>query len=92
MAGKTQMDFFERFEQPRVDARLPPEERLERLQAGPASNKELAEITHRFSARFYDLRKAGHVIECIEFDYATGVRVYRLKQDGGGCGDGHVNG
>jgi hypothetical protein len=36
---------------------------LARLQAGPATSYELAQITHRFSARLLELRRAGHVIE-----------------------------
>ena len=30
---------------------------LERLRLGPATSRELGEITHRFSARVYDLRQ-----------------------------------
>lgn len=36
---------------------------LARLQVGPATSRELADITHRFSARILELRQAGHVIE-----------------------------
>jgi hypothetical protein len=35
---------------------------LARLAQGPATSIELARITHRFSARIYDLRKRGHQI------------------------------
>jgi hypothetical protein len=49
---------------------------LERLRIGPATNMELATITHRFGARLHDLRHAG-------FDYesargAGGIFTYRL--------------
>ena len=71
---------------------------LELLKRGPARTDELCRITHRFSARFYDLRQAGYVIECVSEDTATGLRVFALKespaasaggsQDGGNYADG----
>lgn len=88
MAGPTQMDFLNGVPPPAVDRSVDRAERprlnrqslevLARLREGPASNGELAAITHRFSARFYDLRKAGYKIECVEKDAATGLRVYAL--------------
>ena len=52
---------------------------LELLKRGPARTDELCRITHRFSARFYDLKQAGFVIECIDTDTVTGLRVFALK-------------
>jgi hypothetical protein len=46
---------------------------LARLQQGPATNADLNKIGHRYSARIFELREAGHTIEtkCIK------ARVYR---------------
>lgn len=52
---------------------------LERLQLGPATNAELSQIALRFSARFHELRKAGHQIILIARDTKTGVNTYSLK-------------
>jgi hypothetical protein len=35
---------------------------LERLQKGPASNYELAQISLKYTSRLSDLRKAGYVV------------------------------
>jgi len=35
---------------------------LARLQLGPATSYDLARITHRFSARLLELRRAGYLI------------------------------
>jgi hypothetical protein len=53
---------------------------LARLRAGSATSYELAQFTHRFSARILELRQAGHVID--REDYAQDGRewsVYRLR-------------
>ncbi len=50
---------------------------LERLERGPATGPELAAITHRFSARIYDLRQQyGKTI--ISRRSGDGVYVYTL--------------
>lgn len=40
------------------------------------TNLELSKITHRFSARLYDLRREGWIIERIHLD--RGIWAYRL--------------
>lgn len=72
-----------------VDDRLPAEAKprlsrqalavLARLEAGPATNLELIPISTRFSARIYDLRRAGYVIDTDQGDKASGVTTYTLK-------------
>lgn len=37
---------------------------LERLQRGPATSAELAELALKYSGRISDLRRAGHKIQC----------------------------
>lgn len=72
---------------PHVDAREQPRlgrknlAILERLRQGPATNGELVGITHRFSARIWDLNQAGFTIEIIETDHASGMRRYALTND-----------
>lgn len=51
----------------------------ERLLRGPATNMELCAITHRFSARLFDLRKAGVHIETVEARDGSGTVTYRLS-------------
>lgn len=53
---------------------------LERLRVGPVLNTELNRICFRYSARIYELRKLGHVIEVEKL--ADGVTRYTLKADG----------
>lgn len=72
-----------------VDDRLPDEAKprlsrqalavLARLEAGPATNIELIPISTRFSARIYDLRRAGYVIETDQLDRGKGITQYTLK-------------
>ena len=52
---------------------------LERLQSGPATNRELAGLSLKYTSRVSDLRAAGYRIEC-ERDAVSGVSVYRLEQ------------
>jgi hypothetical protein len=52
---------------------------LERLQAGPATNYELAAIALRYSARIHELRKHGHAIATGPVDRDTGVAIYTLE-------------
>lgn len=91
MAGKTQLDFLEGLEPPRVSPQIDPAERprlsrqcrqiLEMLKSADRSNRELAAVSHRFSARIYELRKHGYIIREVHKDTATGLRVYRLEGD-----------
>lgn len=72
-----------------VDDRLPAEAKprltrqavavLARLEQGPATNMELIPIATRFSARIYDLRKAGYIIETDMLDSSNGITLYTLK-------------
>ena len=52
---------------------------LARLQVGPATNRELAEISLKYTGRISDLRKAGYDVKVIERDHATGRTVYALE-------------
>lgn len=54
---------------------------LDRLREESATNAELADITHRFGGRLYDLRKAGCVIEKTFQDHRTGLVIYELKYE-----------
>ena len=54
---------------------------LERLQKGPATNKELATISLKYTSRVSDLRKAGHHVENYRKDGdPSGVTRYRLVE------------
>jgi hypothetical protein len=66
--------------QPEARPRLSRQSRevLERLRKGPASNADLAAITHRFGGRIWDLRKARCVIQT-EQDARSGLATYTLK-------------
>jgi hypothetical protein len=50
-----------------------------RLQAGPATNTELARLSLKYTSRISDLRAKGWNVVCLERDYATGVSVYALQ-------------
>ncbi len=51
---------------------------LTRLQAGPATNAQLSEISLKYTGRISDLRAAGYTIECKRGE--GGLNVYRLVQ------------
>jgi hypothetical protein len=51
---------------------------LERLQAGPATNRELAMIALKYTGRISELKQAGYRVECFEHKHATGLTRYRL--------------
>ena len=51
---------------------------LARLQAGPATNTELAAIALKYTGRISELRQAGYAIEVYDRDHTTGVCWYRL--------------
>lgn len=51
---------------------------LERLQSGPATNRELAGLSLNYRARISDLRAAGYKVTCIE-DKASGLNSYTLE-------------
>jgi len=51
---------------------------LERLQQGPATNRELCNFALNYRARISDLRKAGYTV-VVDEDKATGLNVYTLE-------------
>lgn len=52
---------------------------IERLQKGPATNGELAQIGGlRFGGRIFELRKEGYDIRIVASDHETGMVTYRL--------------
>lgn len=55
---------------------------LERLQEGPASNKELAQISLKYTSRISDLRAKGFIIPPPIEDEETGEAMYRLINKG----------
>lgn len=58
---------------------------LERLRAngGRATNRELADVSLKYTGRISDLRAAGYVITVVERNHETGLNVYALKGDPG---------
>lgn len=55
---------------------------LERLRQGPATNRELAAISLKYTGRISDLRRAGYAIPAPEEDRVSGHAVYRLLDRG----------
>ncbi len=53
---------------------------LARLREGPATNRELANISLKYTGRLSDLRAAGYVIECVKQDHETGLTFYKLVE------------
>jgi len=51
---------------------------LERLRRGPATNKELAAISLKYTGRVSDLRAAGYNVVLVARDHTTGVTMYEL--------------
>lgn len=55
---------------------------VERLERGPATNRELAEIALKYTSRVHDarqvLRRHGRSIEVVEQDIASGRVVYAI--------------
>lgn len=62
---------------------------LDRLRKGPATNKELAAISLKYTGRISDLRKSGYMVECYQRDAATGLSWYRLVTGPRPCVDIH---
>ena len=52
---------------------------LLRLREGPATNRELAQISLKYTSRISDLRKAGYTVTIIARDKKTGHTMYSLK-------------
>lgn len=52
---------------------------LARLQAGPATNRELVGIGLNYRARISDLRAAGYDVVVQSHDHGTGLVVYVLR-------------
>ena len=54
---------------------------LELLQSkARVTNKEMAAISLKYTSRVSDLRKAGHVIKCVDRDHQTGECGYELEE------------
>lgn len=51
---------------------------LSRLEHSEASNKDLSEISLKYTGRISDLRKLGYQIDCVANDRSTGESWYRL--------------
>lgn len=51
---------------------------LERLRRGPATNRELAAISLKYTSRTSDLRAAGYNVVVVSRDRATGLTMYEL--------------
>ena len=54
---------------------------LARLERGPVSNRELADISLKYTGRISDLRANGYHVECFKHDYKSGLAWYRLAPD-----------
>lgn len=54
---------------------------LDRLRRGPATNKELAMLSLKYTGRISDLRKSGYDVRLLSQDRATGVSVYVLEAE-----------
>jgi hypothetical protein len=52
---------------------------LARLHQGPATNRELAQLSLKYTSRLSDLRSAGYDVRVVERDYASGRTVYQLE-------------
>lgn len=52
---------------------------LARLQRGPATNRELAEIALKYTGRISELRDAGYDVVLVSEDRKTGLAVYELR-------------
>ena len=51
---------------------------LARLQEGPATNRELAAISLKYTSRISDLRAAGYEVSITARDHETGLNTYAL--------------
>lgn len=51
---------------------------LDRLKAGPATNRELAEIALKYTGRLSDLRASGFSVAVMSRDRASGLTWYHL--------------
>lgn len=52
---------------------------LDRLQRGPASNRELAGVSLKYTSRISDLRKAGYDVQVAARDVRSGLTTYVLR-------------
>ena len=55
---------------------------LERLERGPATNRELAKISLKYTSRVSDLRAAGYSVVVVDRDRTTGMTMYELMKKG----------
>jgi hypothetical protein len=52
---------------------------LARLECGPATNRDLALISLKYTSRISDLRQAGYNVQVIARNARTGLTTYQLK-------------
>ncbi len=57
---------------------------LERLKAGPATNRELSGISLQYCTPIRQLRLAGYKIPPPEQNHETGLSIYHLEEQGNG--------
>lgn len=55
---------------------------LELLERGPATNRELAAISLKYTSRISDLRAAGYNVVVVDRDRTTGMTMYELMRKG----------
>jgi hypothetical protein len=65
-------------EEPRLSAQC--RAILAKLKEGPATNKELAAISLKYTGRISDLRQSGIEVDVASRDRKTGVTVYKLRE------------
>jgi hypothetical protein len=51
---------------------------LARLEQGPATNRDLAGLSLKYTSRISDLRKAGYQVAVTDRDHGSGRTVYAL--------------
>ena len=53
---------------------------LGRLRVGAATNRELSELSLKYTGRISELRQAGYDVRVIQRDHESGLNVYRLVE------------
>lgn len=53
---------------------------LERLRVGAATNRELSELSLKYTGRISELRQAGYDVRVIQRDHESGLNTYRLVE------------
>jgi hypothetical protein len=55
---------------------------LARLQKGPATNRELAQLSLKYTSRLSEIRQAGYTVDVVKHDHKTGLVTYALATRG----------